>query len=71
MSQQKVYSTKDNDRIDAICYTHYGTVEGTVEKVLNANRALAKQPGVLPNGVQIILPEIASNEVEELVRLWE
>ena len=32
-----IYNTKDGDVLDDICYRFYGHLDGTVEKVLEAN----------------------------------
>lgn len=53
-----IYNTKDGDVLDDICYRFYGHLDGTVEKVLEANDFLGFQPPVLPAGLKIQLPEI-------------
>ena len=45
-----IYNTKDGDVLDDICYRFYGHLDGTVEKVLEANDFLGFQPPVLPAG---------------------
>jgi len=63
--------TSDGDMLDAICKRHYGR-ESQVPLVLEANPHLAKQPAVLPAGLEIVLPDV--HEVPETnppeIRLW-
>jgi phage tail protein X len=64
--------TNDKDRLDLICYRHYGRLEGgIVETVLIANPGLSAKPYILPAGVKIILPEISNSFIEnKTVKLW-
>lgn len=65
------YRTKDGDMLDALCVAQYGAREGAVEAVLNANPGLASIGPVLPSGVVISLPELASVSDAPSVRLWD
>lgn len=62
------YRAKDGERIDLICWKHYGNLSGrVVEQVLSAN------PGVsalleLASGTVIILPNIVPQTEES--SLW-
>jgi phage tail protein X len=62
-------TTRHNDMLDAICHRHYGRVD-VVPIVLEANRHLAKQPPVLPDGLTITLPELGAKPAAPIVRLW-
>jgi phage tail protein X len=64
------YITKDGDVLDLICWKYYGSTNGTVEKVLEANRHLANLDPVLAAGVKIILPDLTKTEEEKSVKLW-
>lgn len=64
-----VYRTRDGDRLDQICWTHYGRIATTVEAVLAANRGLAALGVLLPAGVTIRLPELPE-PITQSVRLW-
>ncbi|MBQ4852686.1 tail protein X [Pseudoalteromonas sp. MMG012] len=66
-----LYRTKDNDRIDTICYEHYGHLNGTVEAVYNANPTLANQPAKLPAGTVIELPEVQTQAQQKTIKLWD
>jgi phage tail protein X len=63
-----VYTTKENDILDWICFKHYGTT-AVFEQVLAANPNLTNEK--LPAGVVVKLPHIASikNRKQE-IRLW-
>lgn len=65
-----VYTTKDGDVLDDICYRYYGHTDKTVEKVLDANDFLAFEPPVLKAGLKIVLPEINERKSSETMRLW-
>ncbi|MCW7553640.1 tail protein X [Endozoicomonas gorgoniicola] len=65
------YTTVDGDMLDAICFRHYGNLNGTVERVLNANPGLCEQPAVLPAGLVIELPVLESAEAITLIDLFE
>ena len=54
------YRTKKSDLVDAICWRHYGEQSGAVEVVLEANPGLADIGPVLPAGIIIELPRVAS-----------
>jgi phage tail protein X len=57
-----LFTTQDKDRLDLICYRHYGTLNGRVlEQVLEANQDLAKQPFEMPDGIDITLPDLSSS----------
>ena len=63
--------TSDGDMLDAICKRRYGR-ESVVPLVLDANPHLAKQPVVLPAGLEVVLPDLPetpkTNPPE--IRLW-
>ena len=51
-----IYTTQDNDTLDWICFNHYGSSEALIP-VLEANRHLASLPPLLPQGLQVVLPD--------------
>jgi phage tail protein X len=63
-----IYTTKENDVLDWICWKHYGTT-AVLEQVLAANPTLTDEK--LSAGVTVKLPYIASipNKRGE-IRLW-
>lgn len=69
----RTYTTKDGDMLDLICCRAYaGTQSGAVEAVLEANRDLSAYPAVLPRGLTITLPDLATALSQTpLVKLWD
>lgn len=65
------YTTRQGDTLDWIAWNHYGKQSGAVESVLAANPRLADEGIVLPLGLVIVLPELAPEVTETVVRLWE
>ena len=65
------YRTKDGDILDDVVFRYYGTTQGTVEKVLEANQNLADIGPIFPVGIEIELPEIKGPMAEQPVRLWD
>lgn len=69
------YTTKEGDRLDAICQSYYGATDGVVETVLfdTANYDITTAE-IFTAGVDINLPSISASETiqtqEEHV-LWE
>ena len=66
------YRTKDNDTLDAICHSYYGSSSGYVEVVLEANRGLAAHGAVLSAGIIILLPYLPELKPHQsTLRLWD
>ncbi len=65
------YITKDGETLDYIVWKHYGKTDGILERVLVANRHLARYDAVLPAGVEITLPEIAQPSNNNKIKLWQ
>ena len=65
-----IYTTKDGDILDAICFKYYGESKGSTEKVIEANRHLANESEIFEAGVKVILPQINQNEKSEVIKLW-
>lgn len=63
------YTTRDRDRLDLVCWRHYGHLARSVERVLEANPHLAAQPPWLPAGIVIRLPDLAP-PASARIRLW-
>jgi phage tail protein X len=65
------YRSRQGDVLDDIVWRHYGRQDqGTVVRVLEANRNLADLPLILPEGTRIALPTIETSEPDAVVRLW-
>lgn len=65
-----VYTTKDGDMLDLICWKYYET-ETAVPAVLEANPGLADLGPVFSAGVEIVLPEIATPEPDQGISIWD
>jgi phage tail protein X len=68
------YITRQGDRVDFICWKHYGTERGgTTEAVLEANPHLADNGHTLPAGLTIILPDLAqpATDDSQIIHLWD
>lgn len=61
--------TVQGDRLDQLCYKHYGTVD-MLEKVLEANPALAQQPQPYQSGITIIMPDKPEAKQKTKTALW-
>lgn len=67
-----IYVTKDGDTADLIAWNYYGALAGqALEQLLDANPGLADRGPVLPAGVSVVLPEIATTAQTPGVRLWD
>lgn len=65
----KTLRTSDGDVLDTLCIRYYGTLQGTVEAVYDANPGLAARPQPFPAGIEILLPDLDPPRVES-VQLW-
>lgn len=64
--------TREGDVVDQLALAVYGRTAGATEAILHANPGLAAIGPVLPQGVTVILPELAAAErVTTVVRLWD
>lgn len=67
-----IYTTRQNEMIDAICRRVYGDESGYVEQVLEANSGLAALGAPLPDRTVIRLPDLPkASEVVPVVNLWD
>lgn len=67
-----VYVTAEGETLDYIAWRHYGTTDGAVvEQVLAANPGLADLGPVYRPGVEIQMPAVVTQAVDQGVRLWD
>lgn len=71
-----VYHTKQNERLDIICWHYYGDSRDAFEAVLEANPRLADKISqndnlVLPIGLDITMPALPKSTVKPTIRLWD
>ena len=64
------YRTRQDDRLDQVCYQWYGRIGGYVEMVLASNPGLAEYGCWLPSGIEIKMPEAVVAFETDAVRLW-
>lgn len=66
------YVTRQGERLDLICWRHYGRCAGVTEAALEANPGLADLGPILPFGTVIMLPDAPpAREARPLVKLWD
>lgn len=67
----RTYITSEGDTTDRIAWRVYGTQGARVtEKLLDANPGLADHGPVLPAGITISLPELATAAEKSAAKLW-
>jgi len=59
------------DTVDEICHRHYGRTQQVMELVFMANPGLAEHGPVLPNGYELLLPDLPAASTSETVNLWD
>lgn len=65
-----IYTTKDGETLDYICWKHYGNTNN-VEKVLSVNRHIASMGAILTAGIQITLPVFEEPKSSKKIKLWQ
>jgi phage tail protein X len=65
----KIIRTSDGDRLDTLCLSAYGHLNGVVEAVLGVNRGLAAERQPYRAGVIIHLPDLKLPATRPL-HLW-
>ena len=63
--------THQSDTVDSLCWRHYGTTQGVVEAVLQANPGLAGIGLVLPQGMAVRMPVVTSKPIQPVIQLWD
>lgn len=59
------------DTVDLLCWRHYGRTAGVTEAVLEANPGLAEYGPVLPNGLEVELPDQPTQPAATRLQLWD
>ena len=69
----RTYTTRQGDTLDLIARKHYGYERGTTELLFTFNPNLIDYDTVLPEGVEINLPDVdkSKNAIQEVVTLWD
>lgn len=64
--------TKQGDTVDALCWQQYGRTAGMVEIVLEMNAGLADYGPILPQGLEVEMPDKpATTPTAPLLQLWD
>ena len=63
--------TLQGDSVDSLCWRHYGRTADVVEAVLEANPGLAALGPILPQGMQVVMPDMPKPTVKPLIQLWD
>lgn len=66
----RIYVTKQNDTVDLIAKQEYGEERGTGEIIYDANQHLFNYPTLLPEGVNVFLPDIINQQEDKVQTLW-
>lgn len=64
-------TANQGDTVDLICWRHYGRTAGVTEAVLEANPGIADHIPHLPMGLEILLPNMAAQQKQEIIQLWD
>lgn len=66
------YSTVEGETLAGVIYRHYKVAtQEILKEVFEVNPNLLKYPLILPQGVEIILPEINTSEEIQPIALWD
>lgn len=64
------YTTQQGDTADLIALDHFGRTRGATEAILRANPGLAAAGTVLPEGLPVVIPTVAPEPAQPVIRLW-
>jgi phage tail protein X len=72
MTPTLIATALQGETLDALCWRMLGTTE-VVEQVLTLNRDLASLGSELPEGTEVILPNLTTKPTAEskIVQLWD
>jgi phage tail protein X len=63
---------QQGDTVDELCWRHLGRTAGLVEVVYELNPGLADRGLILPNGIEVQLPDQPANKpTAPLLELWD
>lgn len=74
MQTQSTITSREGDTLSAIAYRYYGSSSGQVERIMQTNPDLCRQPAILPAGIPITLPPAETDTQHTLlntVNLWD
>ncbi|KAF1072707.1 MAG: hypothetical protein GAK45_00142 [Pseudomonas citronellolis] len=67
-----ILRTEQRDTVEALCWRYYGRTVGVTEAVLDANPGLADYGPILPQGLEVTMPDAQNTApTQQVVNLWE
>lgn len=66
----RIVQTLQGDTVDLICLRYFGFTGGVTEQVMTLNPQLANYDLVLPQLIDITLPDAPSRKQKEIIQLW-
>lgn len=69
MSKKVTYTTLAGDRLDQLCYGHYGVDRSAVDWTLKNNPHLRKYDLLLPEGLTVVFLPLPAKP-NELINPW-
>lgn len=66
----RIIQTLQCDTVDLICLRYFGFTGGVTEQVMELNPQLANYDLILPQLIDITLPDAPSRKQKEIIQLW-
>ncbi|MGO2507151.1 MAG: tail protein X [Psychrobacter alimentarius] len=66
----RVVSTLQGDTVDLICLRYFGFTGGVTEQVMSLNPQLANYDLILPQLIDIKLPDAPKRQQKQVIQLW-
>lgn len=66
----RIVQTLQGDTVDLICLRYFGFTGGATEQVMELNPQLANYDLILPQLIDITLPDAPSRKQKEIIQLW-
>ncbi|WP_448680232.1 tail protein X [Pseudomonas nicosulfuronedens] len=67
-----ILRTQQRDTVEALCWRYYGRTGSVTEAVLEANPGLADHGPILPQGIEVTMPDAQNTApTQQVVNLWD
>lgn len=66
----RVVSTVQGDTVDLICLRYFGFTGGVTEQVMRLNPQLVNYDLILPQLIEIKLPDAPKRQQKQVIQLW-
>ncbi|MFJ3050847.1 tail protein X [Pseudomonas nitroreducens] len=67
-----ILRTQQRDTVEALCWQYYGRTGNVTEAVLEANPGLADYGPILPQGIEVTMPDAQNTApTQQVVNLWD